>query len=398
MSVDASMSGMTGAGSTGPSNKEELPGVLIYTPHLLSTVQHYVRQHAEQLTRYRPVLGGRRSIEGTPYKHLPNFTFGDGIGGRLRELRYLMTGKDGGLKAFIQQQKIKLIHAHFGPGGVEIMPLAAELGIPLIVTFHGWDIKLGPEAELKMSRYERGYRKRLPQLFEQATEIICVSESWRERVIELGCPAEKARTNYLGIDLSFFDGVRGKVDPLSIVYVGRLVRRKGVRALLEALHLLRSRGVMATLTVIGEGAEMEPLRAFAMEKNLPVEFLGKKKPVEIRELLRDAAVLCAPSMTQGGEVPEALGLVLLEAEAMGVPVVGTRNGGIPETLEDGKTGFLVNEENPAELAEALEKLLGNEAINREFGLRAREFVCERFEIGRCYSHLEAMYDEILQRG
>jgi colanic acid/amylovoran biosynthesis glycosyltransferase len=152
------------------------------------------------------------------------------------------------------------------------------------------------------------------------------------------------------------------------------------------------------LTIVGEGPESDQLKRTAEEESLPVRFLGKKSPAEIRELLRQAAVLCAPSTTAGGEIPEALGLVLLEAQAMSVPVVATRNGGIPETLEDGRTGYLVEEESPAALADALAKLLNDEALNRSFGQRARALVCDRFDIDRCYGALEKLYDQIKERG
>ena len=76
-----------------PSRWEaDLPGVLIYTPHLLSTVQHYVREHAMRLRRYRPVLAGRRRIEGTPIDDLPNFTFEAGLAARVREFHFLLLG------------------------------------------------------------------------------------------------------------------------------------------------------------------------------------------------------------------------------------------------------------------------------------------------------------------
>jgi glycosyltransferase involved in cell wall biosynthesis len=214
----------------------------------------------------------------------------------------------------------------------------------------------------------------------------------------LGCPPEKVHTNYLGVDSAFFDGVRGQFDPMSIIYVGRLVRRKGVHTLLEAMRILLDQNVEARLTVVGEGPESETLQRTASDHKLPVRFLGMKTRAQIRELLRHAAVLCAPSTTAGGEVPEALGLVLLEAQAMGVPVVATRNGGIPETLEDGRTGYLVDQDSPNALAVALAKLLENDVLNRSFGQRARTFVCDRFDIDRCYRKMEELYDRVQKRG
>jgi colanic acid/amylovoran biosynthesis glycosyltransferase len=377
-----------------PTNSNSnLPGVLIYAPHLLPAGQHYVREHALNLQRYRPALAGRRRVPGIPIEDLPSFAF-DFTSTRLREFYFLLTGSDRELSAFVRQHKIKLIHAHFGPGGVEIMPLAMRLRIPLVVTFHGWDVRLGAEITGHKSPYERLYRWRLPRLFDRASAIVCVSQMWRGRLLALGCPADKVHTNYLGVDSTFFDGRRGSFDPLSILYVGRLLRQKGVHTLLEALRELLQRQIPAYLTVVGDGPERPHLQHLATEQNLPVRFLGSKTLDEIRELLRVTAVLCAPSTTAGGEPPEALGLVCLEAQAMSVPVVATRNGGMPEALEHGRTGFLVEQSSSAALVDALATLLCDSSLNRSFGQNARSFICDRFDVARCYSALENLYDSL----
>lgn len=369
--------------------------VLIYSPQLMPAVQHYVREHALRLRRYRPVLAGRRRIDGIAFDDFPHFVFPRTASGRIREMSYLLAGFDRSLVSFIKREGIRLIHAHFGPGGAEILPIATRLGIPLVVTFHGWDVKFGIETRARMSAYERLYRRRLPQLFRRVERVICVSKRLQERAVAMGCPPDKVQTNYLGVDSTFFDGNRGRVDPQSILFVGRLVKQKGAHLLIEAMDLLRRRGVKAHLTVAGEGPEEKRLRTMAAQREVQARFLGRRSSVEIRELLRTAAVLCLPSTTAEGDLPEALGLVILEAQAMRVPVVATRNGGIPEAMEDGATGLLVDEHSADGLAEALAVVLSDGALNREFGDRARLFVCERFDIARCYRNLEAIYDSVL---
>ena len=379
-----------------PNQSANLPSVMIYAPHLLPPEQHYVREHAARLRRYRPVLAGRRHVGGFLRDDFPTFTFDNGASGRLHEACFLLTGRENRIESFVRHHRIRLIHAHFGPGGTEIMSVAARYGIPLVVTFHGWDAKLGAEKLVHVTRYERIYRKRLPRLLRQARAVICVSNAWHERLIELGCPPEKLRTRYLGVDSTFFDGAREDFDPASILFVGRLIRRKGVHTLLEAMVLLRERQVDASLTVAGDGPEMERLRAMAAERNLPVRFLGMISHAEIRALLRRSSVLCVPSTTAGAEVPEALGLVLLEAQAMSIPAVATRNGGIPEAIEDGRTGLLVDQDAPDQLADALATMIRDKALNRSFGEAARRRVCEHFDIARGYAAMEELYDDILE--
>jgi colanic acid/amylovoran biosynthesis glycosyltransferase len=370
------------------------PSVLIYAPHLLPITQHYIHEHAARLQRYRPVLVGRRRIKGISLDKFPNFAFNTGVSGRIRELHFLLGGTDGCLEAFVRQHNVRLVHAHFGPGGGEIMRVAARLDVPLVVTFHGWDAKIGEER--RGSLYERLYRKRLPHLLRQAREVICVSDFLGNRVAALGCPREKLRTHYLGVDTALFDGIRVNADAGSIIYVGRLVRRKGLRVLLEAMRLLCDQHVDVKLTVVGDGPEKERLQAVARRQHLPIRFVGIKTQGEICDLLRSAMVLCAPSTTAGANEPEALGLVLLEAQAMRVPVVATRNGGMPEALVDGCTGILVEQESPAVLAEALATLIREDGINRSFGDAARHFVRERFDIAQSCRAMEDLYDSILK--
>jgi colanic acid/amylovoran biosynthesis glycosyltransferase len=375
-------------------NARSNPGVLIYTPHLLPPGQHYVREHALRLQRYSAVLAGRRSVDGMPLDPIPSFTIGSNFRRRLREFHFLLTGGDSTLAAFAQRHNVQLIHAHFGPGGAEIMGVAERLQIPLIVTFHGWDAKLPTEIGPRITTYERLYRWRLPQLLRQASAMVCVSHSWRERLLAWGCPPERVHTNYLGVDCQFFDGLRGSFESKSILYVGRLIPQKGVHILLEAMRILRDRGVAAHLSIIGNGPQREALEKIAAEQNLAVHFLGHKPLSQIRELLRSTAVLCAPSITAGGLPAEAFGLVLLEAQAMSVPVVGTDNGGIPETLQHGRTGLLVAQNSPHELADALAMLIENESLNRSFGENARTFALRNFDITLWYRKLEDLYDRV----
>src|SRR5580658_339466 len=99
-----------------------IPGVMIYSPQLLPAVQHYVREHALRLRRYRSVLAGRRRVDAIPFEDFSHFLFPRNLTGRVRELRYLLAGIDARMLAFVRHHRIRLIHAHFGPGGTEVMP------------------------------------------------------------------------------------------------------------------------------------------------------------------------------------------------------------------------------------------------------------------------------------
>jgi colanic acid/amylovoran biosynthesis glycosyltransferase len=125
-----------------------------------------------------------------------------------------------------------------------------------------------------------------------------------------------------------------------------------------------------------------------------VDFLGARAYGEVLAWMRKAAMLVLPSMfTRTGRV-EGLGMVLLEAAATGVPVIGSQVGGIPEGVLDGETGFLVPEKDPDALAARIEYLLDNPATRARMGVQARAFVTRKFDLHRQTETLEAIYDRV----
>ena len=159
-----------------------------------------------------------------------------------------------------------------------------------------------------------------------------------------------------GVDLQPFRPGSGE----GIVYVGRLIRTKGVDELLAAIRQLPG----VHLTVVGDGPERERLEHEA--RGLPVTFAGQVDHATARQHIRNARCLALPSHT------EAYPNVILEAMASGVPVVATRTGGIPSLVQDGKTGFLVTPAAWSELIGALAKLTHDEALCLQMGARAHE--------------------------
>jgi colanic acid/amylovoran biosynthesis glycosyltransferase len=189
-------------------------------------------------------------------------------------------------------------------------------------------------------------------MFDQAELVLAVSEWLRGELVALGSRQPKTEVHYLGVDRRLFDGRRADDGRPRIAMIGRLVRLKGTHFALEAFRLLASGIPDLTVEIIGAGPEEASLRECASKHDLPVTFLGARTQREARDLLAHSRVLCLPSTATEGLPPEAFGLVSAEAQAMGVPVVATTVGGIPETLDDGQTGILVPDADPVSLAHA----------------------------------------------
>jgi phosphatidyl-myo-inositol dimannoside synthase len=181
---------------------------------------------------------------------------------------------------------------------------------------------------------------------------------------------------YPGVDPTVRDRTdgSGRGDGLPrILFVGRLVRRKGADLLLEAFAPLLSSFPGLTMDIVGDGPEMGRLRARASELGLdgPVTFHGTLDGQRLWQVYARATLLVLPSRSSEDDV-EGFGTVFLEAGVFGIPSVGTRTGGIPEAVIDGVTGRLVNAEDVEGLREVLHDLLSDPAQTRKLGEGARE--------------------------
>jgi glycosyltransferase involved in cell wall biosynthesis len=186
-----------------------------------------------------------------------------------------------------------------------------------------------------------------------------------------------------GVDTSEFtpEGPRAKLPGTGhpIVYLGRLVRYKGVFDLVAAMPKVLER-VNADLVFIGGGPESDGLKQAARDAGVTdrVHFLGVVENKDVPSYLRAAAVLAAPSRTTR-RWAEQVGMSAMQALACGVPVVTTSSGSIPEFVEDGVTGLVVTEGIPDALADAISRLLTNGVMRGDFARRAREEAVRRYD-------------------
>lgn len=156
----------------------------------------------------------------------------------------------------------------------------------------------------------------------------------------------------------------------SVLFVGRLVGRKGVDDLLHAFAEVRSRVAEAKLVIVGDGPEREKLERMVAELGLSgaVRFTGTLRGKRLHEEYERCDVFVLPSKAvQEDAASEGLGLTLIEAAMHGKPLVGTAHGGIPEVIQDGINGLLVPPDNPHLLANALTKLVNDKELARKMG-------------------------------
>jgi glycosyltransferase involved in cell wall biosynthesis len=293
----------------------------------------------------------------------------------------------------------KLIHAHFGPDAAVILPAARRMHVPLIATFHGFDIQRSALALLKEFRPTNWvYLLRRRRLFREASKIIAVSEFIRGRLIQRGCPPEKILVHYTGVDVGRACPAQQPRETALLVHVGRHVSWKGIDTLLEALAIIRRHVPEARLKQVGAGPDTARLKeqAAALGLSDAVEWVGATDHESVLSLMRRASVYVHPSREDDAGQTEAFGMAVLEAQACGVPVVASRTGGIPEAMEDNETGFLFREGCSQDLAEKALALLRDRAQNEQFGTAARAFAVRRFDIRKQSEELQRIYDQAIR--
>ncbi len=377
--------------------REGLREVAIFRHNLFKVSEPFIAEQAQQLRRYRPLYVGRMRF-GRPPDGAISLALED-LYGRCALPRIgwqMITGSPRPYLRLMEHRRPTLIHAHFGIEGVSALPVAAELKIPLVTTFHGFDATLKTHAMLGSPAYFH-YPLLRRKLARQGGLFLCVSSFIRQRLVSMGFPEARTHTHYTGVDCRAIR-LRGDSEerPL-ILHVARLVEVKGTRYLLRAFAALARRYDGVQLVIIGDGplrARLEALTA-SLGMRDRVEFLGALPHADVLSWIRKAAMLVLPGIRTSTGREEGLGMVLLEAAATGLPIIGSRVGGIPECILEGCTGFLVPERDEQALAQRISELLENPVKRRQMGLAGRALVERQFDLHRQTEALENLYDSLL---
>jgi colanic acid/amylovoran biosynthesis glycosyltransferase len=283
-------------------------------------------------------------------------------------------------------RRFDAIDCQFGPAG-RVMQIARRAGIVdgmLTVAFYGHDVTR--ELATGDASIYRG-------VFDAAALLLPNSDFLGTRLRAAGAPAARVETLRLGIDLRGFAPVdrSARPSPPRALAVGRFVEKKGFAHLLRALAIAGDRAPF-TLRLVGDGPLRGELEALAATLGLGarVSFAGWRSSAEVAREMTEADLLVVPSVTAADGDMEGLPIVIVEAMATGLPVVGTLHSGIPEIVEDGVTGRLVAERDDRALAEALVEM-----ADPGPRLAAARAARARIEAGFDVMHLAARYAELV---
>ncbi len=357
----------------------------------------FIQEQVAHLTRYEPTfVGCSRAAEMS----FPYVAINEDDPFNIKQFLFLMTRSPHCFKVSQRRylENLDLIHAHFGPDGVYGLALAEHLKIPLVVTFHGYDITIHRTAQALMRTplYSQFLRFE-EELKQKAALFIAVSDFIRQKLIERGYPAHKIVRHVIGVDPTRFCPEPLPASKRYILSVGRHTEKKGTATLIKAFARIAAKFPEVTLTQVGTGKLTQQLTRLTQDLGITqqVNFLGSQPHAKVRSLMQGAEVFALASQTAADGDCEGLPIVLNEASACGIPIVATWHSGIPEAVKDRETGFLVPEQDEVTLADRLEMLLGNPAQAQLMGLRGRIWIETFFDIRKQSQALERHYDALV---
>lgn len=286
------------------------------------------------------------------------------------------------------------MHVHHGSLAPRFQFVKEQHGLPLFVGFRGKDATAYPKDPENL--------KLLQSLFQTADLFFPVCEHLKQEIIKLGCPEEKIRVLYGGVDLERFKSKPRKLaaqEPIRFLATGRFVEKKGFSVLIRAFSLVKKQRPNVQLTLIGEGPDEAKYRKLIkkLELGSSVKIIPWVKYSKIQKSYFQHHIFCSPSRTDREGNQEGIPNTLKEAMATGMPVISTTHAGIPELVEDKVSGLLVPEKKMKELAKAMIWLIDHPHKWKKMGKKARNKVETDFNQSIQLTKQKQYYDEIINK-
>ena len=294
------------------------------------------------------------------------------------------------LSKLLERRGADLMHIYFGHTGVHLLPFIERWHKPCVVSFHG--------ADVAQKKDIRDYGPKLRSLFNAVPLVLARSKSLAERLLTLGCPPERLRINRTGVPLHEFPFVRRDAPTdgrWRFMQACRLIPKKGVATSLCAFAIFQKEFPNAELIIAGKGPLQSHLEELAEELGISgkVHFRGFLSQSELMEIYATSHFFLHPSETPPDQNQEGIPNSILEAMATGLAVLATRHGGIPEAVQHGRSGLLVEERDFEALATEMKAIVRSPLAFREMGALASESVAANFEQREQIRQLETHYDE-----
>ena len=277
--------------------------------------------------------------------------------------------------------------ANYGTCGAAIAPVAASLNIPLIVNFYGFDASIYS----LLDKYKNTYQK----MFRIAQKLVFVSDDLQRELIKMGAPTEKILT-IACVPSSRFATVQPDYRANQILAIGRFVEKKAPYLSLLAFNVAVEKYPFLQLKMVGDGPLWQVCKDLVRTLNIPnVDFAGVLNPDQIAIEFQQSFCFIQHSKIAPDGDKEGMPVAILDAMSAGLPIVSTYHAGIPEIVEDGVHGYLVQEGDAATMAECIIQLSENRSLAKQFGQRGKEVIQSRYTTERYFTTWNNLISEVV---
>jgi len=305
-----------------------------------------------------------------------------------------LLGRELPAERFLKKRHARLLHAHFGHDGVWALRLKRALHLPLVTTFYGHDMSQAAS----LAGCEKGYRR----LFAEGDLFLVEGPHMKKRLGEIGYPAEKIEIQRIAVpvaELSFRPRpAKKKGEKAVIVFSGRFVEKKGLLIALQALREVRRTNADFEFLIIGDGPLKPEIERHVRDHEMSayVRLLGFLSYRDYLEQMKTADLFLHPSVTAvDGDSEGGAPTTILEAQALGLPVLSTRHADIPNVVVPGVSALLSDEHDIPGLTVNIARLLKEQDSWVRMGESGRRHVEENHDVAREIPRLETRYAELI---
>ena len=309
----------------------------------------------------------------------------------------LSTGKSS-VKSMLHRIHPDVVHSHFGDLGWYDHEVVAATGAAHVVTFYGYDVNY----LLQRRRY---WADRYRKLFKTSATFLCEGPHMRSALIRMGAVPSSVLVHHLGVPVGSipFGSKMWSGGELRVLIASSFGEKKGIPVALQALERL-SRVVPLSVEIVGDASsddrgsrEKEKILAFLRRSDLRVRLHGFMSLADLRRMMAACHLLVVPSMTSSdGDTEGGAPVTLMEAAAVGIPVLSTDHCDIPEVIIDGKTGLLAPEGDVEALLRTLQEMIDRRDEWSRFAELGRARVEEEFDSAKQAVRLAALYERLAE--
>ena len=360
----------------------------------LQTAGPWVYEQVSRARRYRPIVltQGAINLDAYPVDTLYSAEGFPAIARWTNRLWRRVQNEYLFYEEIVKREKVALLHAHFGYEGCRLLRAQRRTELPLLTTFYGADATEYPRYSRWMRQYEL--------LFERGALFLAEGCAMAERLVELGCPPGRVRVWHLGVDVERIAFVqRQRCAEVRFLICSGFKEKKGIPYALRGLALAQQQQPFDfQLTLIGDGVD----RVY-IEREVDVlglrprtVFRGMLPYAQVVDELSQHDILLQTSVTAAnGDGEGGAPVILLDAQASGMPIVASTHADIPEYVRDGKSGLLAGERDVEGIAERILHLVTQTKDWLSMGRAGREHVETSYSAARQAQALESIYDELL---